>query len=137
MMIEFGNDDLVAGNVSAAERSRDVKSDRRHVGAERDFIRFEIEKVCERLARIGDQLVGLGAGRISPMRIGIMVEKVITHCFDDLAGDLSSSGTIEISYWEIIVFTLESREMRTDFIRRGDKMFFYIHNSASGIPLPA
>jgi hypothetical protein len=111
VVVEFGDDDLVAGVVSAPQRPRDMESDRGHIGAERDFIRLAIKEIGNGLPRVGDQLICLGAGWIGPVHVGVVMEEIIIHRFGDRARNLCAPGAVEIGHGEAVVHAFEGGKM--------------------------
>ena len=61
MVIEFSDDDLIAGLERPADRAGHVKQNRGHVRAERDLTRRGAEEIGQRYARGGQQGIGLDA----------------------------------------------------------------------------
>ena len=115
MVVEFGDDDLVARPETAAQGSGEMESERRHVGAEGDFVRRGVEKISQGAARRGDNGIGLDTGRVGPVRIGVVVEKIVSHCVDDRGRDLGPARTIKVGDWILAVDSLKGWEMPSDF----------------------
>ena len=55
------------------------------------------------------------AGWIGPVRVGVVVIKVVGHRVNDLTRNLRPTGPVEVGDRMPIVIALESREVRTDF----------------------
>src|SRR5215468_7749945 len=66
--------------------------------AETDVIIDSARSVLEHTPGRVDDHVSLRACRISPMRIGVMVIKIIVDCFHHRPWHLGSTGSIEIGY---------------------------------------
>jgi hypothetical protein len=96
MMIEFGDNDLVARLKLTTERTREMKRERRHVCAERDLVRGGVEEVCESLSRCVNQRIGFRARRIRPMRVGVMAVEIIRDGFDHGARNLCAARPVEV-----------------------------------------
>ena len=80
-----------------------------------------VEKVGQRPARAcGQRLVGLDAGRERPVRIGIVVNQVVGHRFDDRTGDLGAARAIEIGNPLSLVRPFQRREARANLVGRRD-----------------
>src|SRR5439155_26056765 len=71
MVVEFGDDDLVARPPASAQRPREVERERGHVGAEHDLGGRGSEKIGESLACRGDQPVGLLARRVAAVGVRV------------------------------------------------------------------
>ena len=69
VVVERGDDHLVARAERAAERAREVQQQRRRVRPEDDLARVGARDVGCRPARVRDQRVGLLAGRERPVRV--------------------------------------------------------------------
>lgn len=110
-MIKFRHDDFISGIPVAPQSSADVKGDRRHIRAERHFLWLAVEKIGESLSRFQQQGVGFGAGRIRPVRVGVVVKQIIADGGGDFARNLRASGAVEVGDRMTIVFSFQSREM--------------------------
>src|SRR6187455_671782 len=58
--------------------------------------------------------VGLGARRVAPVRIRVVVVEIIGHRVHHATWYLRSSGTVEVRDWMAVVNALESRKLRAD-----------------------
>ena len=119
VVVELGHHDLVARLPAAAERPAEVERERRHVGAEGDLGRLAAEEVRERAARGLEQGVGLGARRVRPVRVGVVVEQVVAHRVGDRARDLGAAGAVEVGDRQAVVASLEGGEARADGLQAG------------------
>ena len=79
-----------------AQRPGQVEGQRRHVGPEGDLVGRGVEEVGEGLPGVGDGVVGLLAGREGPVGVGVVVEEVVGHRLDHLAGHLRPAGAVEV-----------------------------------------
>ena len=59
--------------------------------------------------------IGFGARRIRPVRVGVVVIKVIAHFFDDVPWHLRAAWPIEISNRVAVMDAFESGEVLPDF----------------------
>ena len=69
-----------------------MKCQRRHVRAEHDLIRRRIQKIAKRITRIRNRLVGLGARRIIPFSVGVVMIQIVDHRFADASRNLRTEG---------------------------------------------
>ena len=94
-MIEEGEDDFVSGDEIAAESSTHGEGKRGHVGAEDDFVGIAIEKVGHGGARFDEDLVGIVAGLIGSVGVGVVAGEIVRDGVDDALGNLRAAGAIE------------------------------------------
>src|SRR2546421_4818607 len=113
-MIQLRDDDLVARRKRATERARDVVGERRRVRAENDLGGRRAEEVCYAAARALDQLVRLGARRVGPVRVGVVMIKVVAYGLDDCARNLRAAGAVEVCDGVSFVLASERGEVRPD-----------------------
>ena len=99
-----------------------MEGDRRHVVAERHLGGRRIDEVRHRHPGLVDRLVRLGAGRVVPVRIGVMVIEVIRHRLDHPARHLRSTGPVEIRNRLAVVNALERRELGPDQVTREPRL---------------
>jgi hypothetical protein len=121
MMIQLGDDDLVASRPLPAERSREMKGERRHVGAEGHVRRRRSEEVGDALARARDAGIGLDARRVAPVRVRIVMEEVVPHGVRDDGRNLRSAWTIEIRDGDASMLALERGKVRADLGDAGNR----------------
>lgn len=134
VVIEFGDDDLVAGLELAGEGAGEVEGEGGHVIAEGDLFGAGAEEVGHGLSALVEERVGLVAGRVVPVGVGVVVGEVVGHGVDDGAWRLSPAGPIEVSDRESAVLSLERGELRADLCHvRGDVGY----EGGSGHALPA
>ena len=93
-----------------------MKRERRRILAEHDFVGAAEHEIGERFARARDQLVGLFARRIAPVRVGVVMEEVIVHRRDDRARDLRAARAVEVRDGVSAVRPLQRRKVRTNFV---------------------
>src|SRR3954463_16823494 len=98
MVIQFCDDDFVAGLVVASKRAREVKCEAGHVRAENNLVRRSVQKLRDDASPRFDYRVGFGAGRIGPVGVGVVVVKVIIHGLDYRAWHLRSAGSIKVGH---------------------------------------
>ena len=96
-MIQFRDHHFIARPPLPADAPRGVKRDRGHVIAKDDFARRGVEQIGERFARLRQGGVGLGAGRIIPVRVGVVVKEIIRNGVGNRPGHLRSSRAVKIS----------------------------------------
>src|SRR6266851_8863028 len=110
MMIQFGYHNLIAAAVLSSERSCQVECKRGHVCAKRNFFSRSIQKISTLQPGILNRGVGFFARRVGPMRVCVMVVKIVGHCLNHLSGNLGSAGSVEIGNRMLIVKTVERGE---------------------------
>src|SRR5215213_890720 len=93
---------------------------RRHVRAKRDLRGRRVQEFGEDFACVRECGVSLSARRISPVGVRVVMVEVVRHLFDDVARNLRSAGSIEISDWVVVVDAFESGEVTSDFLNWGD-----------------
>ena len=74
-----------------------------------------------RLPRVRERRVGLGAGRETPVRVGIVVNQVIGHGLDHGGGDLCPARSVEIGDAMTLIDSLERGEGRADKVGRRNR----------------
>ena len=121
VVIELGDDDLVARRPAPPERAPQVERERRHVGAEGDLRGAAAQKVGERLPRGLDQGVGLDAGRIGPVRVRVVVEQVVAHRVHHGLRHLRAARAVEVGDGSAFVAALERREAGADRLDAGGR----------------
>ena len=65
-------------------------------------------------------VVGLGAGRIVPVRVGVVAVEVVGHRVDDRPRHLRAAGAVEVRDRQAVVQPIEGGEVRADVVDRGD-----------------
>ena len=80
------------------------------------FLSEAVREYSQHLPRIGDDRIRLGTRRIVPMRVRIVVIKIIGHRLDDRPWNLRSPGPIEIRHRHVMVLSRQGREVRADFV---------------------
>ena len=118
VMIQLRDDDLVARRERSTKRARDVVGERRRVRAEDDLRRRCAEEVGYAAARALDQLVRLGARRVGPVRVGVVMIKVVAYGLDDCARNLRAAGAVEVCDGASFVLASERGEVRPDLFGR-------------------
>src|SRR4051812_46062069 len=95
-MVELGDDNVLPGTPTSPESPGKMKGQRRHVRTERDLARRGAEEIGQSGAGSGNELVGLFAGRIGPMGVGVVMVEILHHGLHDRPRDLSPSGAVEV-----------------------------------------
>ena len=90
-----------------------MKRQGRHVGAEGYLGRGGVEKVSASLSRLLDDRISLSTRRVVPMRVRIVVVKIIGDRRTDLARHLRSPRSVEVCDWMLVVNSLQSRKVGT------------------------
>ena len=116
MMIELGDNNLITLRQRAAECAGEMHCERRHVGAERNLTRRCIQKISKRLTRFRDCFVSLGARRIRPVGVGVVMIEIIQHRITDAPGSLSSTRSVEVRDRMPVMNSLERRELRANLL---------------------
>src|SRR5258705_529460 len=96
-----------------------MKRKRRHIGAKSNLARRSIQEISTSLSRLRERRVCLFAGRIGPMSVGVVVIKVVVHCFDHLPRHLGSAWAVKISNGLVVVYARERRKTGSDLGSRG------------------
>ncbi len=96
VVVELGDDDLVAGLERAPERVGEQEVERRHVGAEGDLARLGSDQLGRRLVRVGEQRVGLARAGERTSRVRVRALEVGRHRFDHRARHLRAAGPVEV-----------------------------------------
>src|SRR5437868_2369816 len=115
MMVQLRDHNLVAARELMGKRAREMKGQRRHVGAENDLRRRRVEKIGQHISRRINDGVGFLACRISPMRVRVVVKKIIVHGFDNHSRDLSSAWSVEIRDGVTAINPLQRGELTAYF----------------------
>ena len=55
-------------------------------------------------------------GWVLPMRIGIVIQKVIRDRIDYAPGNLSPARTIEVGDWKVVVTSIKGGELGADLL---------------------
>src|SRR6185503_3416608 len=63
-----------------------------------------------------DRSISLGARRIGPVRVGVVVIKIVAHLFDDMPWHLRTTRPIKISDGVAVMDALERRKVLPDFV---------------------
>ena len=97
VMIQLGHDDLVAlrPTASTSPRARwkvSVVMFRPNAIS----VAIAVHEIGERHTRRVERGVGLGARRIVPVRVRVMVEQVVVHRLDDLSRHLRAARPVEV-----------------------------------------
>ena len=98
----------------ATQAAREVKGERRHVGAEGDLFRRRAQEVGQRRPRTGEHGVGLLAARVAPVRVGVVPEQILGHGIRHRAGDLRAARPVEVRHGSVAVLALQCGELGTD-----------------------
>ena len=93
-----------------------MKRQRGHVEPEADLGRRRIEKVRHRLAAFARARIGFSTRRECPVRVCIVMDKIIHHRVDNRPGDLCTAWPIKIGDRMTLMNALECREVRADFV---------------------
>ncbi len=95
-MIEARDQHFVTGPQRASESTAEVKCQRRHIGAEDDFLcRGCIEQIGGGLMRFVQDGVGFAAGREDAALVGVARGQVMHHRIDDALRHLRPAGPVE------------------------------------------
>ena len=92
-----------------------MKGQRRHVGAEDDFRRRRVEEIGQHVPRRVNDNVGFLARRISPVRVRVVVKKIIVHRFDNHPRHLSPARSVEISDRVTVMNARERGKLLSNF----------------------
>ena len=95
IVIEAGDQQLVATLQVAADGAAQREGQRRHVGAEDDFVGRAIEEVGHGLVRLLDDQFAALAGEKRSAEIGVPLRQVFGDGVDHLLRYLSAAGRVE------------------------------------------
>jgi hypothetical protein len=118
VVIELGDDDLVARLPGAGQGARQVEGERGHVGAKGNLVGRRAEEVAEGGARRGEHRVGFFAGRVRPVRVGVVVQEVVAHGVGNRRRHLRAAGAIEVGHRQTVVGALHGRKQRPNRLNR-------------------
>jgi hypothetical protein len=96
VVVELGDDDLVAAAQRARHGVREQEVERRHVRPERDLLGRAARQVGGRRARRGDQLGRLARGRERAAVVGRPAREMGAHGLDDHVGHLRAARPVEV-----------------------------------------
>ena len=113
-MIQFRHDDFVAGPVGASQCPREMKGERGHVCAKRDFVRRSVQKIGQRRSRPDDNRVSLDAGGKRPVSIGVVLQQIVAHRIHDRGGNLGAAGSVEVGDGLLAMEATQSGKMLPD-----------------------
>ena len=113
-MIQFRHDDFVAGPVGTSQCPREMKGERGHVRAKRDFVRRGVQKIGQRRSCPEDNGVSLDAGGKRPVSIGVVVEQIVAHRIHDRGWNLGAAGSVEVGDRFLAVEAAQSGKMSPD-----------------------
>jgi hypothetical protein len=82
--------------VRTTQGAAEVERERGHVVAEHDLVRARVQQIRHCFARTRDDRVGLAARRVLPVRVRVVVEKVVGHRLGHCARDLRSARRVEV-----------------------------------------
>ena len=119
VVIEIGDDDLIAGAPAAPEGARQMEDARRHVVREGDLARGGIEEVGDRGARGQEHRIGLIGGGVRPMGVRVVMQQIVAHRIDDRLRDLRAPRPIEVGDGVAVVLALQRGEARADLCGGG------------------
>ena len=129
VVIELGDDDLVPGAPASPERPRHMERDRRHVGAEGDLVWRRPEECPEPAPRVTKQDVGLLTGRITPVRVRVVMQQVIHDRVGHDMGHLRAAGAVEVRDGQAAMLAEQRREGGANRFNAGDRI-----GRKSGVP---
>ena len=116
VMIHLRDDDLVTWREGRGEGAREREGEGGHVRAERDLVRRGVQQVRGGRAGRVDDLVGLEARWVRPVRVRVVVQQVVAHRIDDARRHLRSPRSVEVRHGMTSVHALERGEARANLI---------------------
>ena len=114
VMIQLGDDYLVARLPLARQGPAQVERQRRHVRAEGHLLGRRVEKISQRTARGGDGCVRLLTRGIGPVRVGVVMEEVVSHAVGDDGRDLGAAWSVEVRHGMAAVLPVERGKLIAD-----------------------
>ena len=121
VMIELGDDHLVARGPFATEGSRNVERDRGHVVAECDLVRCAANELGKDAAGVRQPDIGLLAGGIDPVGVRVVMEQVVSHRIDNCLRYLGAPGAVEVRDRFARVHAAQRRKRRANLFDRCDR----------------
>ena len=116
VMIQLGDDHLVARLPVARQGPAQVKRQRRHVRAEGHLFGRRAEKISQRTARVRDRGVRLLARGVGPVRVRVVMEEVVAHPVDDDGRDLGAAWPVEVGHGMAAVLAAERGKLIADHV---------------------
>jgi hypothetical protein len=95
VVVEPGDDDLVAGMQLARSRAREREVERRHVRAECDLPRRAAQPFAGREPRVGDHGLRSATRLVGPADVRVRLAKVAGDRVDHLVGNLRPARSVE------------------------------------------
>src|SRR5690348_3011515 len=95
IVIESGDDNLIARLQIAADATRERKGERGHVGPKENFGGIAIEKISHGFAGAGDHCIGAATGGKCAAGIGIGIFEIVAESLDYLLWNLRSRCRVE------------------------------------------
>ena len=110
IVVDLGDDDLVARVERPRQGVREQEVDRGRVRAEHDLLFGAAEEVGRGQMRVDEQLVGSGGGheRAADVRVG--AHEVVGDCASDGVGRLGAAGTVQVHDRNAVDLACERRE---------------------------
>jgi hypothetical protein len=110
VVIELGDHEFVARGEQPAQCPRDVECERRSVCTEDNFVRRPAKEIRNHRPSLVENRIRFRAGRIVPVRVGVVMKQIVADRFDNRLRHLRAAGTIEIRDPEASVLSLKCRE---------------------------
>src|SRR6266480_4864394 len=119
-MIQLSYNDFIVWTILSAQSPRQMECQRGHVCAKRNLLLRCVQELSARLPRVFNCCVSLLARRICPVRICVVMIKVIGHSLHNTSRHLSPAGAIKIGDRIFIVYAQKSRKICPNFSSRSD-----------------
>ena len=95
VVVELGDEDLVALAPVASGGARQRERERRHVRAEDRLLGTAAEELAGLQSRLGDERLGAAARLVRSADVGVRLPVVAGDGVDDLVGNLRAAGPVE------------------------------------------
>ena len=95
VVVELGDDDLVAFPPLASGGARQRERERRHVRAEDRLLGAGAEELAGRQPRLGHERLGAAARLVRPADVGVRLPVVAGDRVDHFVGHLCAAGAVE------------------------------------------
>jgi len=114
VVVQLGDDDLVARPPGTSQRPPEMEGERRHVRPKGDIVRRRAQEVGQGAPGPRQHGVGLFAAGIAPVGVRIVVVEVVHHGVADRGGHLSPARSIEVGDRLSPVLTVKRGKSRSN-----------------------
>ncbi len=121
LVIELGDQHLVAGADVAGDRIAEQEAERGHVGAEADLLPVAAEEVGAGFVRSLDDGVGLFRGHERAVDVAVVIRQVVDDGVEHTLRRLCAARAVEVGGWLAVDHPPEGGELAADVrdVKRG------------------